>query len=152
MASKDPVTQREHELMIDLSVAQAGRLADQASLLGHPGSSRLGMRVLMKVVPDDRAHREVGVADEPQVAIEKVRSILGSIGREVTENLPVTNPPQLWGVVGVGMGRLTPAVVRVSASAEAGSTRLTVYGVAKGRKCGQAAVDRVVEALNTRLT
>lgn len=138
----DAVTQREHDLLAIESGRQVERLR---------GSGGLVARLLTRLLKDDRGEATLDVSGEPGEALARVAGALPAIAQLVHDH-PVVNPPEVWAIVGVAYKLSNPAVVRVAAERLGpGRSRLTIRGVAKTRKCGAQAAERVHDLLTSAL-
>lgn len=142
----DAATELEHRLLADGLADQTGMYVDRSSVWGGAAGARVGARLGSRLHRDDRAERQLQVDGEPTEVTQIAIDTLSSIGNLVRDGLPNANPPETWAVVGVGWGKMNPAVVRLSvASLDKGRCLLTIRTVGKGRRSGAQAADLVYE-------
>jgi hypothetical protein len=140
--------------------AAGGRLGGRAGG-GRPGAfggesgGRTGARWAAKRLREDRCELALDAPVGADEAMRAASAVLSEAGEPVDVPLPALEPPEVWAIVGTGLGRMNPAVTRVAVEAvDAGRSRVTVRAVAKeglikqhgGRKAAQLVRDRLAEA------
>jgi hypothetical protein len=103
-----------------------------AGAFGGRAGGRRGAERAARRLKVDRGEQSLDLTDPPGDALRVVRAALGSHGRILDHEEIPTAPPQVWALVGSGVGGLNPAVVRVIVEArEGGGSRLSIRAVAK---------------------
>jgi hypothetical protein len=133
--------------------AFGGRLG--AGLAGRLGGRRGGERGATgaaRRLREDRCELSIELDMAPEDVLSMAAEVLAHEGSLLDDELPALEHIEVWGLVGVGVGGLNPAVVRVAAipAGQGGSTAIVRAAAKEGlikQRGGQKAAARVRDAL-----
>jgi hypothetical protein len=133
--------------------AFGGRLgAGLAGMLGGRRGGERGATRAAQRLREDRCELSIELDMAPEEVLSMAAQVLAHEGSVLDDELPSLEHAEVWGLVGVGVGSLNPAVVRVAAiPAGEGASRAVVRATAKEglirQSGGQKAAARVRDAL-----